>query len=127
MTKCCACGGHYLPLKKDRLPLLSACNLCHQTGPFWADLQEEEAVNHVNVIAHGDPNSFVRRVQHNPGVAVELLAACKKMLTIMEMQEKREAEEFHLSAEAFRPLWDEAKSQARQAIKHSEEGVQDGR
>lgn len=30
MTKRCRCGGHYLPLKKDRLPLLSACNLCHQ-------------------------------------------------------------------------------------------------
>lgn len=35
----CGCGGEYLPLKRDRLPLLSACEKCHREGGFWADVQ----------------------------------------------------------------------------------------
>ena len=39
------------------------------------------------------------------------------LLEVMEMQEKRETEEFHISASAFKPIWDEAKDKAKEAIK----------
>jgi len=34
------------------------------------------------------------------------------MLAVMVTQERRETGEFHWSAEAFKPVWDEAKEQA---------------
>jgi hypothetical protein len=36
----------------------------------------------------------------------------KALLNVMEIQESRDSGEFHLSIEAFRPMWDEAKSNA---------------
>jgi hypothetical protein len=45
--KKCPCGGDYQPLKKDRLPLLSFCMVCHQDGPFWASLLTQLPHPHV--------------------------------------------------------------------------------
>jgi hypothetical protein len=34
----CPCGGEYVPLKKDTLPMLSQCSRCRADGPFWHDV-----------------------------------------------------------------------------------------
>ena len=52
-------------------------------------------------------------------VTEKLLKACLAMLSVMEIQEKRETEEFHLHVSAFRPLWNEAKRLAREAIRRA--------
>lgn len=36
-------------------------------------------MNCIQVIAHGCPNSFARRVQHNPQIAVDLLDCLKRI------------------------------------------------
>lgn len=36
--RCDRCGGEYVPLKKDTLPLMTACKDCHRPGPFWETL-----------------------------------------------------------------------------------------
>ena len=45
--KRCPCGGEYAPLKKDYLPLLSACAKCRKEGPFWVDTEEDAPAVHV--------------------------------------------------------------------------------
>lgn len=35
----CKCGGKWVKLKKDLLPMLSICEKCHESGPFWYYIQ----------------------------------------------------------------------------------------
>lgn len=37
-------------------------------------------MNHTTVIAHGAPNSFMRRVQEDPHIALDLLRTCERLL-----------------------------------------------
>lgn len=46
----------------------------------------------------------------------ELAGCCKELIDVMEIQEKRETEEFHLSSHAFKPMWDEAKRRAQENL-----------
>jgi len=41
-------------------------------------------MNHVRVIAHGSPNSFVRAVQHDPSIAITLLSALESAVTCLK-------------------------------------------
>ncbi len=44
------------------------------------------------------------------------LCALKSLISVMEMQEKRETGEFHITQEVMRYIWDIAKSTGRLAI-----------
>jgi hypothetical protein len=52
------------------------------------------------------PQSVIDALQ---GEVSRLRAAGLALLSVMEMQEKREAGEFHITAEAFEPMWHNAK------------------
>lgn len=41
-------------------------------------------VNHISLVAQGAPNSFVRRVQEDPGIAVDLLSSLEEVTRILE-------------------------------------------
>ncbi len=74
-------------------------------------------MNTHSVLSHGSPGSFVRRVQDDPGIAVQLLHAARLALETMEMQAKRESGEFFMPADAFRSQWDHAVHRLRMALK----------
>ena len=46
----------------------------------------------------------------------KLREALRSCLSCMKIQERREDGSFHLSVEAFRPMWDEAKARAVAAL-----------
>lgn len=50
----------------------------------------------------------------------EMRQALKTCLNVMEMQEQREAGEFHLHVSTFRPMWDAAKEIARRLVAAAE-------
>lgn len=75
-------------------------------------------VNHITAYAHGAPNSFVRRVQHNPGIAADLLRTLEAIVNeadtnpfaaigqVIEHGARKNARE--LIAEAKKTNWQEA-------------------
>lgn len=46
-------------------------------------------------------------------LVASLVKATRRLIEVMQMQEKRESGDFHIGADSFRPLWDEALRQAR--------------
>ncbi len=52
-----------------------------------------------------------------------LLRAVKQMVSAMRIQEKRETEEFHLSAEAFQPMWTGAVEFGEHCLREIEGGA----
>ncbi len=40
--KKCSCGCMYMPLRKDKLPVLSICMACYKEGPFWDSLEYQK-------------------------------------------------------------------------------------
>lgn len=41
-------------------------------------------MNHITVIAHGSEGSFARRVQEDPGIAIEMLHLCRMLVRFVE-------------------------------------------
>jgi len=46
----------------------------------------------------------------------DLYKVCEGLIQVMEIQEKRETEEFHIPAHSFKPQWDKAKQDAREVL-----------
>jgi hypothetical protein len=46
--------------------------------------ERRKAMNTITVIAHGAPGSFVRRVQHEPHIAFELLSELKALIAVCD-------------------------------------------
>lgn len=57
---------------------------------------------------------YIRATTH-----ARLREAAEELLNVMETQENRDDESFHLSITAFRPMWDDAKAKARAALEGS--------
>jgi hypothetical protein len=52
----------------------------HMNPEAAAYLGERRRMNTITVTAHGTPESFVRRVQHDPYIAFELLSELKALV-----------------------------------------------
>lgn len=52
--------------------------------------------------------------------SADLLAACKRLLDVMDMQEKREREEYHITQDVALGIWNDAKDAAKAAIAKAE-------
>lgn len=76
--KCSMCSGDYgaAELVPSLEPGISACPQCN----FWTTLSL------ITIPAHGAPDSFIRRVQENPQIALEMLYALWQAYTILGMR-----------------------------------------
>jgi hypothetical protein len=76
-------------------------------GPAWKD--HEARVKRIAAIIS----------RHVSPTAEQMRAAIKELIDVMEIQEQRETEAFHLHVSQFRPMWDEAKAKGRAALNTS--------
>lgn len=85
-------------------------------APGWTGLAE--VVTHTNTIgdaalkSHPEGEANVLLIVAAP----DLLAALRATVSAMEIQERRDAGEFHLSMLAMRCIWDKALADARIAL-----------
>ena len=56
-----------------------------------------------NTVAQGTNDPIAQKMVN------ELLKVCRELLNVMEIQEKRMTEEFHIPAHTFTPIWNKAK------------------
>lgn len=84
---------------------------------LFTEAQRHRVIAHESVyqcLTHGP--ELVKRVREQDAENKALREALRSCLSCMKIQERREDGSFHLSVEAFRPVWDEAKARAVAAL-----------